>query len=724
MAIPNDSPNKVVFEGNGVLAPFPTEFTFFDSSSVKAILVDSTGAEITLVEGVHYQVSGGNGEAGTVAYPKEGEPLSIGQKLILLREEPLLQGLNLPENGRPNPRGIEYALDKAVMRDQQLQEQLERTLKYDISTPVEDQLSPQEFMQSIAVSRDAANSARAGAETARAEAEAAQAAAETSKVGAETAQAAAEAAKNEAVAITLDGISTLRSEKPVLYGPASANEGTTIEIEITDHIEDGITHYDVNVLFGSAVVIGSKIRWSLGNLDIDQKFRAEVVRRRDNNEIYSETAIHEVLVKDVPVTVQDGATMAYANTTEVFPGATVDADGVHTPVFSASGTNVRQITSATMQAKITSGQKTVLDGTLETFLVVLEKIISGDLLITDQGNVLVHDVTLLTAALFDHTLDLFTQSASDYIISGTGIAKTAAANTVIYTDLIFDSDFEIAFTGMPNLYDSLAIAEEDSTGWTPSNRGIGSSFTDPTIAMFYAKSATSVECSVLGSAIETRATTVNTVKTFKRAGNIVSLLLGDSVVASGISSKKFRFSYGSYSSTSYISNLSIKTGQGCSCDINLPAAPTKVFKNPLQGEHLNVGAQSTVTSLDTIETVTAGEPLFINGIAGIAGTVTSVNDIYTTDISSFGLTEAPQYASRKVNPFALAAGTAYQTFTESDYNLIPAGCTAVPADGHLILTASKIELLDDPDLKKLAMSVKEPVETFIDAKIFIEERIA
>jgi hypothetical protein len=166
--------NKVTYTGSGTTGPFDFTFKIFATSE---IAVDkytiATEATETLVETTDYTVTidGENGgEVNLVA------TLSSAYKLVIRRVLPLTQEIDYVEND-PFPAAThEEALDRAAMRDQQLQEQVDRAVK----VPVGSSTDPDGLITSLTAAADAAV--------------AAQAAAELAQTGAETAQALAEAA--------------------------------------------------------------------------------------------------------------------------------------------------------------------------------------------------------------------------------------------------------------------------------------------------------------------------------------------------------------------------------------------------------------------------------------------------------------------------------------------------------------------------------------------------
>ncbi|NDV28201.1 hypothetical protein [Desulfovibrio sp. JC010] len=346
------SGSTITFAGDGVQTLFDFNFRIFKAEDLCAVVRSSEGAETKLIQGTDFKiVSGVGADSGKIQYPVSGDPLPSGDSITLYREIPYTQELELVENDAFSVQLLNEAFDRGVMRDQQLQEQVDRALKYDISTPGEDRLSPQEMVRTITTAKDEAVAARSGAikaeDNARGmlgDAQAAQTGAEAARDAAQAARSAAEEARDSAIKIAVGDITALRSPVPVLSGPAEAAEGTTVSITISDHTEDGVTSYEVTTLgFGTASISGNNLSWTLETTGVDISKSIEVGRRR-RGELYSDTAIYQLLVKHVPI--QDGPTMAFADTVAGYPGATVEADGAHAPAHSVGAENAKQIVAA------------------------------------------------------------------------------------------------------------------------------------------------------------------------------------------------------------------------------------------------------------------------------------------------------------------------------------------------------------------------------------------
>jgi len=128
--------NKATYDGDGATTVFPVPFKFFDNAHVEAVLRDSTGAEATWTESTEYMLAGaGNDTGGTltaITAPTDFTPQS-GETLVVRRVIPLTQETDYPEGGAFPASAHEDALDLAAMRDQQVQEENERSLRYPIT---------------------------------------------------------------------------------------------------------------------------------------------------------------------------------------------------------------------------------------------------------------------------------------------------------------------------------------------------------------------------------------------------------------------------------------------------------------------------------------------------------------------------------------------------------------------------------------------------------------
>ncbi|QIB38118.1 hypothetical protein G3A56_09055 [Rhizobium oryzihabitans] len=105
---------------------FPYEFRIVDETHVQVIKRLVSGAETVLTLGVHYTVAGVGGQTGSITILV---PPAVGEVVKILRKVPFKQETALENQGAYFPDVVEAAFDLAAMRDQQLQEQIDRSVK-------------------------------------------------------------------------------------------------------------------------------------------------------------------------------------------------------------------------------------------------------------------------------------------------------------------------------------------------------------------------------------------------------------------------------------------------------------------------------------------------------------------------------------------------------------------------------------------------------------------
>lgn len=121
---------KNIYVGNDSTTVFP--FTFYTlSEHPEYIKVYITGAGGVDVLTENYTI---DMQAQNVTYPKNGSPLKQGEKITIARELPLLQDLNLVNQGPFFAEEIEKVFDEFIMIAQQLSEKTNRSLKIKLST--------------------------------------------------------------------------------------------------------------------------------------------------------------------------------------------------------------------------------------------------------------------------------------------------------------------------------------------------------------------------------------------------------------------------------------------------------------------------------------------------------------------------------------------------------------------------------------------------------------
>lgn len=123
----SSSTNRVSYSGNGTLTVFAYTFKVFDEADLTVILRASDGTETVQTITTHYTVSGvGDAGGGNVTFVTAP---TATETVVILREQPLTQGLDLVPNDPFPAQSLEEALDKVVFMTQKHEEELGRAIK-------------------------------------------------------------------------------------------------------------------------------------------------------------------------------------------------------------------------------------------------------------------------------------------------------------------------------------------------------------------------------------------------------------------------------------------------------------------------------------------------------------------------------------------------------------------------------------------------------------------
>ncbi|TGV90028.1 hypothetical protein EN801_020440 [Mesorhizobium sp. M00.F.Ca.ET.158.01.1.1] len=126
MTVPSETNRSGPYNGNGVTTVFDYDFKITNENYIKVIKADAAGVETVLVIDADYIVSDvGNPAGGQVALTV---PLPTGQTLTMIPSVPFTQEIDLENQGAYYAQTVEDALDLATLRDQQLQEQINRAV--------------------------------------------------------------------------------------------------------------------------------------------------------------------------------------------------------------------------------------------------------------------------------------------------------------------------------------------------------------------------------------------------------------------------------------------------------------------------------------------------------------------------------------------------------------------------------------------------------------------
>jgi hypothetical protein len=119
--------NRASYSGNGSLATFAYNFKIFDEDDLTVILRSANGTETTQTITTDYTVTGvGDAGGGNVVF---GTAPTATETIVILREQPLTQGLDLVPNDPFPANSLEDSLDKLTFITQQHSEELSRSIK-------------------------------------------------------------------------------------------------------------------------------------------------------------------------------------------------------------------------------------------------------------------------------------------------------------------------------------------------------------------------------------------------------------------------------------------------------------------------------------------------------------------------------------------------------------------------------------------------------------------
>jgi len=120
---------KNSYSGNSSTTVFAYSFKIFADSDLQVIIRSSTGAETTKTLTTHYTVSGaGDASGGNVTFTSGNTP-ATGQTVVIRRGVPQTQAIDYIANDPFPAESHEEGLDRATMTTQQVQEELDRSIK-------------------------------------------------------------------------------------------------------------------------------------------------------------------------------------------------------------------------------------------------------------------------------------------------------------------------------------------------------------------------------------------------------------------------------------------------------------------------------------------------------------------------------------------------------------------------------------------------------------------
>ncbi len=120
---------KNSYNGNGSTATFNYTFKIFQDSDLQVIIRSASGSETIKTLNTHYTVAGeGNSGGGSITFTEGNIPTNT-QVVVLIRNIPQTQSLDYITNDTFPAESHEEGLDRAMMVVQQLQEEVNRSIK-------------------------------------------------------------------------------------------------------------------------------------------------------------------------------------------------------------------------------------------------------------------------------------------------------------------------------------------------------------------------------------------------------------------------------------------------------------------------------------------------------------------------------------------------------------------------------------------------------------------
>lgn len=188
MTVGAQTPRKTyTYSGTGT--PYPVTFTFIDDADLGVVHTSSAGVKTTLTLTSQYTVTGGAGSTGTITVLDATLDTATGSKLTIYSALGIEQQTDLADGAAFLPSVLEMQFDRNVRVMQQMQEELDRSVKVGVTS----ETSPDALLAAI-------DQAVVDAEAAETGAAASASTASSAATALQTAQGLAEGARDAAIA--------------------------------------------------------------------------------------------------------------------------------------------------------------------------------------------------------------------------------------------------------------------------------------------------------------------------------------------------------------------------------------------------------------------------------------------------------------------------------------------------------------------------------------------
>lgn len=157
--------SKRIYSGNGVTRQWEVDFPLASPQDVRVYVTSPAGVETELTENFELNTAGTALEYPTLSSGKP--PLAEGWTLTLERHTPLTQEIDLLRQGELDAEVLESGYDKLTLMVQELNEKVSRSIKYPVSTVVND-LETDGFLRNIlSIKQDALSASSAALSSAQ-----------------------------------------------------------------------------------------------------------------------------------------------------------------------------------------------------------------------------------------------------------------------------------------------------------------------------------------------------------------------------------------------------------------------------------------------------------------------------------------------------------------------------------------------------------------------------
>lgn len=151
----SDTDVKAIYTGDASTTTFAIPFAFQANSEIQVYVRDETTptavTETLKTITTHYTLTGGPPVTNVVFVTAP----TATQKVMIRRNVALTQSLDLSPTGVLSPVALETAYDKLCLLVQQLDEKVQRSLKFNITTPTSEKFVPEPLAEGILIWNDA-----------------------------------------------------------------------------------------------------------------------------------------------------------------------------------------------------------------------------------------------------------------------------------------------------------------------------------------------------------------------------------------------------------------------------------------------------------------------------------------------------------------------------------------------------------------------------------------